>query len=188
MQNDVPVIYLDIDGILNNISQVKNEMLKSYHPTNQINSVPLTTRLLPFDEDSLEAINFLLYFTSPHLRITSSWRYYSTNYSLKKLLEYKGLFVDSLESFCLVTHTNSSRARNIDDDLLENIDICIPYVIIEDSEKDVLETFPEESVVYVRNGWLKNGFDMQYAKEALSKLSRQYWRYYGQPAPWGEGH
>ena len=168
------IIFLDIDGVLNDkstfvnntgIKNAYNKLLNSFDNTCSINYAELLAekQLLYLDYDKIQLLKYICDTRNAKIVITSSWKnltYY--NFIEEKLILYGLPIID-------ITKTLLSRGEEIkkyiQDNNIEN------YIIIDDS---VFEDYDEElkyNLIYT--DFYSNGLDYEKSMEAIYKLIKK---------------
>lgn len=159
------ILFLDIDGVLNNLNQVQTEIEQTNKPWYR--RVPALTSSVGFDSESLKWVNYFIDTYNPDIVISSSWRKYFSFDELIKKLHGNGLHGRIVD----VTPIIGERAEEIHRWLFTNLQMKGNYIIFEDAEKSVL-SFPSNNVVFVEDGWTEQGFSERHFKEAIDKVTQ----------------
>lgn len=169
-------LFLDIDGILNNQSQVSDEIQQNNLSwitfENGVTSIPQTAMQVDFDRESLKNINMYLHIYEPKIVISSAWRMYLLLEELIKMLYDKGLdiSVDNVIGSTIVGEYD--RSYEITQWMSDNV-LIEPIIIFEDMHKDIIDNFADKYYVFVCQGWYQKGFTQDHLQEAICKTEKQ---------------
>lgn len=157
-------LFLDIDGVLNNREQLRQDLEKLNFPWHE--SIPKTSSNAGFYPPSLGYVNEYIERFNADIVISSSWKNYFELEKLKKKLHDNGLVGN-------IVGCTSSSSLNRAAEIFEygNRNQIGAFMIFEDAEKSI-KNFPEKNWVFVEDGWINSGFEFKHLNEAIEKTEK----------------
>lgn len=150
-------IFLDIDGVLNNVNHYKKQHEKY--------GGRFFMQNMPFNPKSLENLKWLINKTDAKIVLSSSWR---------KSVPCMTVLEARLTEYGLKIHDKTgdvgSRGNEIIDWLFANTTDDDCFIIIDDELYDLKESFNEDKIVKVDS---RKGFNIFKKWEALEKFEQQ---------------
>lgn len=149
-------IFLDVDGVLNNINHYKKQHEKY--------GGRFFCQNMPFNPKSLENLRDIIDKTGGQIVLTSSWRKSAPCMTVleARLCEYGIKIFDK-------TGDTGSRGNEIIDWLFEHTGEGDEFIIIDDELYDVLDSFNESRIVKIDP---RVGLDKKAKREVLNKITQ----------------
>lgn len=168
-------LFLDIDGVLNNVFQVQSSIKRK--KVSWVGSIPKITCQAELDLSSLTYVNYYIERYDPEIVIASAWRKYVPEGELPSLLDRNGL--SSTQNIVGVTPEVDifNRGKEISLWLENNHDTKRDYILMifdDGHETSILKHFEEDQFLHVKNGWLSSGFQFSHLWEAVRKTEKQF--------------
>lgn len=150
-------IFLDVDGVLNNVNHYKKQHEKY--------GGRFFMQNMPFNPKSLENLKWLINKTDAQIVLDSSWRKSAPCMTVleARLAEYGLKIYDK-------TGETGSRGNEIIDWLFAHTTDDDAFIIIDDELYDLEDSFNKDKIVKVDS---RKGFNLAKRWEALEKLEQQ---------------